>query len=230
MKQAVLDMSEVVDQKFANLTPTVAMHLQNLQTEAQTYFGAMFKDTGLADTFGSAIKLIANNLDVATKGAIAFGIAVTVAMGVKTASSFISTLGAIKNAWIGATGAVQVFNAVTKATPIGWLITGVSALAIGLDYAFETGVGKSLFPSYDQDKAKVEDYISHLKDINTQMDLMSYTKLTQENALLNQAMEKNKSTISDTEKQIADLNKQIEKQQKKYDEAGATLERFCASA
>lgn len=226
MKQAVLDMAETVDQKFANLTPTVAMQLQNLQTEAQTYFGAMFKDTGLANTFGEAIKLIANNLDVATRAMVGFGVAVGVALAIKTASSFITAVNGIKNAWVGATGAVQVFNAVTKATPIGWLITGISALAIGADALFDTGVGRSLFPNYDQDKAKVEDYISRLKDINTQMDLMSYTKLTQENALLNQAMEKNKSTISDTEKRISDLNKEIEKQQRKYDEAGAVLERY----
>lgn len=226
MKQAVLDMAEVVDQKFANLTPTVAMHLQNLQTEAQTYFGAMFKDTGLAETFGNAIKYIANNLELATKVAVAFGVAIALGSGVKTLSSLITTVNAVKTAYAVGTGVVGTFNAVVRATPIGWIIAGVSALAIGMDYLFDTGLGKSLFPSYDQDKAKIDDYISRLKDINTQMDLMSYTKLTQENALLNQAMEKNKSTISETEKKIADLNVKIAEQQKAYDNATATLERY----
>lgn len=226
MKQALLEASEVIDQKFANLTPTVAMQLQNLQTEVQTYFGAMFKDTGLAETFGNAIKYIANNLEVATKVAVAFGVAVAGAMLLKTASSFLTTIDAIKKAWIGATGAVEAFNLVTKATPIGWLITGVSALALGIDLLFDKGFGKSLFPSYDQDKAKADDYISRLKDINTQMNLMSYTKLTQENTLLNQAMEKNKTTISDTEQKLAKVNEKIAEQQKKYDDAIATLERY----
>ena len=226
MKQAFLEASEVIDQKFANLTPTVSMQLQNLQTKAQTYFGAMFKDTGLAETFGNAIKYIANNLELATKVAVAFGVAVAFSTGLKTLNSLITAVTAVRNAYAVSTGIVGTFNAVVSATPIGWLIAGVSALAIGMDYLFDTGLGKSLFPSYDQDKAKVDDYIARLKDINTQMQLMSYTKLTQENALLNQAMEKNKSTISDTEKKIADLNVKISEQQKVYDDASATLERF----
>lgn len=226
MKQAVLEMAETVDQKFANLTPTVAMQLQNLQTEAQTYFGAMFKDTGLAETFGNAIKYIANNLELATKVAVAFGIAVAFSTGLKTLNSLITAVKSVRTAYAVATGIVGTFNAVVSATPIGWLIAGVSALAIGMDYLFDTGLGKSLFPSYDQDKAKVDDYISRLKDINTQMGLMSYTKLTQENALLNQAMEKNKTTISDTEQKLAKVNEKIAEQQKKYDDASATLERF----
>lgn len=226
MKQTFLESAEAIDQRFAKLTPTVSMQLQNLQTEAQTYFGAMFKDTGLAETFGNAIKYIANNLELATKVAVAFGIAVAFSTGLKTLSSLVTAINAVKNAYAVSTGIVGTFNAVVSATPIGWLIAGVSALAIGMDYLFDTGLGKSLFPSYDQDKAKVDDYIARLKDINTQMQLMSYTKLTQENALLNQAMEKNKSTISDTEKKIADLNVKISEQQKVYDDASATLERF----
>ena len=226
MKQAVLEMAETVDQKFANLTPTVAMQLQNLQTEAQTYFGAMFKDTGLAETFGNAIKYIANNLELATKVAVAFGIAVAFSTGLKTLNSLITAVKSVRTAYAVATGIVGTFNAVVSATPIGWLIAGVSALAIGMDYLFDTGLGKSLFPSYDQDKAKVDDYISRLKDINTQMGLMSYTKLTQENALLNQAMEKNKTTISDTEQKLAKVNEKIAEQQKQYDDAIAMLERY----
>lgn len=226
LKQAVLDMAETVDQKFANLVPTIAMQLQNLQTEAQTYFGAMFKDTGLAETFGNAIKYIANNLELATKVALAFGLAIGASFAIKGISSLIVTVQNVAKAYATATTAVNAFTLATRATPIGWLIAGISALALGLDTLFNSSVGKSLFPTYDQDKAKVEDYISRLKDINTQMGLMSYTQLTQENALLNQAMEKNKSTISDTEKKLADLNVQINKQQKEYDEATATLERF----
>lgn len=226
MKQAVLEMAETVDQKFANLTPTVAMQLQNLQTEAQTYFGAMFKDTGLAETFGNAIKYIANNLELATKVAVAFGIAVAFSTGLKTLSSLITAVKNVRTAYAVATGIVGTFNAVVSATPIGWLIAGVSALAIGMDYLFDTGLGKSLFPSYDQDKAKADDYISRLKDINTQMNLMSYTKLTQENTLLNQAMEQNKTTISDTEQKLAKVNEKIAEQEKKYKDATATLERY----
>lgn len=226
MKQAVLEMAETVDQKFANLTPTVAMQLQNLQTEAQTYFGAMFKDTGLAETFGNAIKYIANNLELATKVAVAFGIAVAFSTGLKTLNSLITAVKSVRTAYAVATGIVGTFNAVVSATPIGWLIAGVSALAIGMDYLFDTGLGKSLFPSYDQDKAKADDYISRLKDINTQMNLMSYTKLTQENTLLNQAMEQNRTTISDIEQKLAKVNEKIAEQEKKYKDATATLERY----
>lgn len=226
MKQAVLEMAETVDQKFANLTPTVAMQLQNLQTEAQTYFGAMFKDTGLAETFGNAIKYIANNLELATKVAVAFGIAVTASFAMKGISSFIVTVRNVAKAFSVATSAVNAFTIATRVTPIGWLITGISALTLGLDYLFDTSIGKSLFPSYDQDKAKADDYISRLKDINTQMNLMSYTKLTQENTLLNQAMEQNRTTISDTEQKLAKVNEKIAEQEKKYKDATATLERY----
>ena len=158
------------------ISPTVSMQLQNLQTEAQTYFGAMFKDTGLAETFGNAIKYIANNLELATKVAVAFGVAVAFSTGLKTLNSLITAITAVRNAYAVSTGIVGTFNAVVSATPIGWLIAGVSALAIGMDYLFDTSLGKSLFPSYDQDQAIVDDYIARLKYINTQMKLMSYRK------------------------------------------------------
>ena len=226
MRNAFIRASEVIDQKFAELTPTVAFHLQNLQTEAQVYFGAMFKDLGLAETFGNAIKYIANNLELATKVAVAFGIAATAALGFKGVSSLILTVRNVTRAFKTATTAVNAFAIATRATPIGLLIAGISALTLGVNYLFETSLGKSIFPNYDQDKAKAEDYISRLKDINKQMNLMSYTKLAQENTLLNQAMEKNKTIISDTEKRLAKVNEKIAEQQKKYDAAIATLERY----
>lgn len=226
MKRAVLEMSEAIDQKFAQLTPTVAMQLQNLQTQAQVYFGAMFKDTGLAEKMGNAIKYIANNLELATTVAVAFATAVAFAGAVKTLSSFITTVNALRTAYVGATGAVAVFNAVTKATPIGWIITGVTVLGIALDKLFDGAIGKSLFPSYDQDKAKADDYISRLKDINSQMDLMSFTKLKQETTLLDQAMDKNNKTIAETETKVKKLQTEITKQENIYNNASEALKRF----
>ena len=226
MKQAVIEMAETVDQKFAKMTPTVAMYLQNLQTEAQTYFGAMFKDTGLAETFGNAIKYIANNLELATKVAIAFGIAVGASFAMKGLSSAIVTIRKVGRAFSTATTAVDAFTIATRVMPIGWLITGISALTLGLDYLFDTGIGKSIFPQYDQDKARMDDYFSRLKDINSQMDLMSFTKLGQESAILEKNMAENNKTIEQTKRELDQLEKQIANNEKTLKRTSSTMKTF----
>ena len=226
MKEAIIEMSETIDNKFANLTPTVAMQLQNLQQQAQVYFGAMFKDTGMAENMGKAIQWIANHLELATRLAYSFGLAVAIAMATKTVSSFITVVNGITTAWKGATGAVAVFNAVTKASPIGWIIAGVTALGFVLDSVFDGVIGKTFFPSYDQDTAKINDYISRLKDLNSQMNVMSFTKLTQESTLLDQALATNKETMKQSEEKIREFNESIREQEESIARTRKEIERF----
>lgn len=209
MKQAVLEMSETVDQKFAQLTPTVGMHLQNLQTEAQMYFGAMFKDTGLAESFGNVLGFIANNLQGITQLAFAFGTAVTVAFAVKGLMAFRSMLTVINVELTKGVGLSQKLSLALRATPFGLLTTGLTAVLSVADTLFGLGIGKSLFPNFDQDKARMNDYINRLADINAQMELMSYTKLTQEQALLNQAMSQTTDKIRETENSVKSIEKRI---------------------
>lgn len=226
MKQAVLDMTEVVDQKFAQLTPTISMHLQNLQTQAQVYFGAMFKDSGMAQALGNSIQWISQNLEIATRLAFAFGTAVAVGMAVKAVSSFLSMITAVKTAYMSATGIVATFNAVVGASPIGWIIAGVTALGFAIDTLFDGIIGKTLFPSYDQDVAKANDYIARLKDVNTQMGLMSYTKLTQEQALLEQAMQRNNDTIEQSKTKIKEYEQAITRKEQAIAQQKATIEMY----
>lgn len=226
MKQAVLDMTEVVDQKFAQLTPTISMHLQNLQTQAQVYFGAMFKDSGMAQALGNSIQWISQNLEIATRLAFAFGTAVAVGMAVKAVSSFLSMITAVKTAYMSATGVVATFNAVVGASPIGWIIAGVTALGFAIDSLFDGIIGKTLFPSYDQDVAKANDYIARLKDVNTQMGLMSYTKLTQEQALLEQAMQRNNDTIEQSKVKINEYEQAITRKEQAIAQQKATIEMY----
>lgn len=226
MKQAVLDMTEVIDQKFAQLTPTISMHLQNLQTQAQVYFGAMFKDSGMAQALGNSIQWISQNLEIATRLAFAFGTAVAVGMAVKAVSSFISMLTAVKTAYMSTTGIVATFNAVVGASPIGWIIAGVTALGFAIDSLFDGIIGKTLFPSYDQDVAKANDYIARLKDVNTQMGLMSYTKLTQEQALLEQAMQRNNDTIEQAKSKIKEYEQAITRKEQAISQQKATIEMY----
>lgn len=226
MKQAVLDMTEVVDQKFAQLTPTISMHLQNLQTQAQVYFGAMFKDSGMAQALGNSIQWISQNLEIATRLAFAFGTAVAVGMAVKAVSSFLSMITAVKTAYMSATGIVATFNAVVGASPIGWIIAGVTALGFAIDSLFDGIIGKTLFPSYDQDVAKANDYIARLKDVNTQMGLMSYTKLTQEQALLEQAMQRNNDTIEQAKSKIKEYEQAITRKEQAISQQKATIEMY----
>lgn len=226
MKQAVLEMAEVVDQKFAQLTPTLSMHLQNLQTQAQVYFGAMFKDSGMAQALGNSIKWISQNLEIATRLAFAFGSAVAVGMALKSVSSFITMLTAVKKAYMSATGIVATFNAVVGASPIGWIIAGVTALGFVMDSLFDGIIGKTLFPSYDQDVAKTQDYINRLKDINSQMGLMSYTKLTQEQTLLDQAMQRNTTTIDEQKAKIKEHEQAITRKEQALKQAQATVEMY----
>lgn len=226
MKQAVLDMTEVIDQKFAQLTPTVSMHLQNLQTQAQVYFGAMFKDSGMARALGNSIQWISQNLEIATRLAFAFGAAVAFGTTAKVLSSFLTTLIAVKKAYKSATGVVATFNAVVGASPIGWIIAGVTTLGFAIDTLFDGIIGKTLFPSYNQDVAKANDYIARLKDVNTQMSLMSYTKLTQELTLLDQAMQRNNTTIDEQTSKIKEQERAIRRKEERLKQAQATVEAY----
>lgn len=215
MKQAVLDMTESIDQKFSQLTPTIAMHLQNLTTEAQMYFGAMFKDSGAASAFASVINTIANDLDVATRFAVAFGVAVTVAMARTVVLSFVSSVGAVVTAVRAATGAMATFGAVVTATPVGTLVTAISLVGVAVDSLFDGAISKTLFPNFDQDVSKAKDYVSRLKDIAGQLDLMSYTKLRQEQALLDKSMMSNRDEIKKFETDITKTSEAIAKTEAK---------------
>lgn len=226
MKDAVLEMAEAIDQKFAQLTPTVSMQLQNLQTQAQMYFGSMFKDSGMASALGGAIKFIADNLDIATRLAIAFGGAITVAMARNVWFSAVAGLTAIKAEIKQATTLMGMFGAVTKATPIGWLVTGVTLLGATLDTVFNGAISKTIFPNFEQDQAKAQDYIARLKDIAGQLDLMTFTKLKQEQVLLDNAMQKNTESIKQQEKELTKIQSTIAKKEKVIADVTKRLEEY----
>lgn len=226
MRKAVLKMSESVDQKFASLTPTVAMHLQNLQTQAQMYFGGMFKDSGLASAFGSAINLIANNLDTATRMAVAFGVAVTLAMGRTVLMSFAGSVMTVASAISKASGAMGIFNAVMRASPIGLFITAVTALGFILDSVFDGAISRTIFPNFEQDQAKANDYMSRLHEVDSQMAKMSYHRLKQEQVLLDQSMGKTNEKLTEQKTKLADVQQQLANKEKALVKAKKELEAY----
>lgn len=226
MRKAVLEMSESVDQKFASLTPTVAMHLQNLQTQAQMYFGGMFKDSGLASAFGSAINLIANNLDTATRMAVAFGVAVTLAMGRTVLMSFAGSVMTVASAIGKASGAMGIFNAVMRASPIGLFITAVTALGFILDSVFDGAISRTIFPNFEQDQAKANDYMSRLHEVDSQMAKMSYHRLKQEQILLDQSMGKTNEKLTEQKTKLADVQQQLANKEKALVKAKKELEAY----
>lgn len=177
MKEAVLEMAESIDQKFAKLTPTISMQLQNLKTQVQMYFGAMFQNTGLAEKMSNAIGAIGNNLDRAVQWATYFGIAISVAMARSAVLSMASAVTTVTTAFKGATGAVTAFSAAFRATPVGLLVTGVTLLISTFDQLFNGVISKSLFPNFDQDQARVDDYINRIKEINVELNTMSSIRL-----------------------------------------------------
>lgn len=226
MRQAVLDMSESIDQKFASLTPTVSMHLQNLQTQAQMYFGGMFKDSGMANVFGQAIQLIANNLDTATRMAMAFGFAVTVAMGRTIVMSFASSVMTVAGAIGKASGAMGVFNAVMRASPIGLFITAVTALGFILDSVFDGAISRTIFPNFEQDRAKANDYMSRLNEIDSQVNKMSFHRLSQEQVLLEQSMGKTTERLNEQKNKLTDVQKKIADKEKALAKARQVLTEY----
>lgn len=229
MKEAVLDMAEAIDQKFAKLTPTIAMELQNLSTQAQVYFGSMFKDSGVASAMANAIKLVANNLDQATKLAVAFGIAVTVAMARSVILSAVSAFTAITRAIQGATGAMSIFGATMRATPLGWLITGVTALVSILDLVFDGAISKSIFPNFSQDQAKANDYISRLKEINSQLSTMSSIKLANQFTENVETQKELQKEISGYKKDLTDIERKLQKNVEIEKERAELIERMANS-
>lgn len=226
MRKAVLEMSESVDRKFASLTPTVSMHLQNLQTQAQMYFGGMFKDSGLASAFGQAINLIANNLDTATRMAIAFGIAITATLARGMVMSFAGSIMTVAGAISKASGAMGIFNAVMRASPIGLFITAVTALGFILDTVFDGAISRTIFPNFEQDQAKANDYMSRLQEIDSQVSKMSYYRLTQEQILLEQSMSKTNEKLTAQKTKLSDVQKQLANKEKALTKAKQLLAEY----
>lgn len=219
MKRAVLDMAEAVDQKFAQLTPTVSMQLQNLQTQAQMYFGSMFKDSGMANALASAIQLIGNNLDKATQLALMFGSAMVV-LGTRAVLVTLATQTmTVVKAFQQANGALAVMNALMVKSPIGVFAVALTGLLYLFDELSGNLITNSLFPSFEQDKAIAEDYISRLKEINGQLSTMTYTKLTQENKLLQNAMLQNNIAIKEQQQNLNNLKNTISAKAKELEQA-----------
>lgn len=226
MRKAVLEMSESVDRKFAELTPTVSMHLQNLQTQAQMYFGGMFKDSGLANAFGQTINLIANNLDTATRMAVAFGIAITATMARGVVMSFAGSIITVASAISRASGAMGILNAVISASPIGLFITAVTALGFILDTVFDGFISRSIFPDFEQDQAKANDYMSRLQEINNQVSKMSYYRLAQEQILLEQSMAKTNEKLTEQKVKLSDVQKRLADKEKALTKAKQVLAEY----
>ena len=230
MKRAVISMAEEIDARFAKLTPTVAMELENLRTKATMYFGQIFKDTGVGLAINEALRAIGDNLERITKVATVVGAVLGTIFVAQKVVSYVTFLATIPMAFktlraevLATSNATNIanlslrrfyanLNAATllmRATPFGLMIAGATALSFVLDKLFEHNGG--FLPSLDQETAKLNDYISRLDDINKQMETMSSIALEREllkskeaYTKLTQEIEKNEKALRQNEKAIQD--------------------------
>lgn len=231
MKRAVISMAEEIDSRFAKLTPTVGMELENLKTKATVFFGSLFKDEGIGSGINSALRLIGDNLGTITKVAIVAGSAIVGAFAVKhlvnmstyllqvsTTFATLRTQALASSTAIGLTNTAlkstyawttALFNTI-KASPMGLLLTGVSLLTVALEGLFSL-TGNELFPNFDEDKAQLDDYLSRLTDVSDQMATMSSIAIDRE--------------YDKTEKALQQLNAESEKYRKEMEQQQAILER-----
>lgn len=231
MKRAVISMAEEIDSRFAKLTPTVGMELENLKTKATVFFGSIFKDEGIGNGINSALRLIGDNLGNITKVAIVAGSAIvgafafkhilnmsTYLLQVSTTFATLRTQALASSTAIGLTNTAlkstyawttALFNTI-KASPVGLLLTGVSLLTVALEGLFSL-TGNELFPNFDENKAQLDDYLSRLTDISDQMETMSSIAIDRE--------------YDKTEKALQQLNAESEKYRKEMEQQQTILER-----
>lgn len=231
MKRAVISMAEEIDARFAKLTPTVGMELENLKTKATVFFGSLFKDEGIGTGINNVLRLIGDNLGNITKIAIVTGSAIVGAFAVKhivnmstyllqvsTTFATLRTQALASSTAIGLTNTAlkstyawttALFNTI-KASPVGLLLTGVSLLTFAFEGLFSL-TGNELFPNFDEDKAQLDDYLSRLTDVSDQMQTMSSIAIDRE--------------YDKTEKALQQLNAESEKYRKEMEQQQAILER-----
>lgn len=231
MKRAVISMAEEIDSRFAKLTPTVGMELENLKTKATVFFGSLFKDEGVGSGINNVLRLIGDNLGTITKIAIVTGSAIVGAFAVKhivNMSTYLlqvsTTFATLRTQALASSTAIGLTNtalkstyawtsalfATLKASPVGLIITGVSLLTVALEGLFSL-TGNELFPNFDEDKAQLDDYLSRLTDVSDQMQTMSSIAIDRE--------------YDKTEKALQQLNAESEKYRKEMEQQQAILER-----
>lgn len=185
MRDAMVDMAEDVDRKFSQMTPTIAMQLENLATEAKVYFGSIFTQSGSAQALQNVIKGIADNLDVISKLAIEAGIAFTAMFVVSKANQFVQSfvsiyksirdvitvtreatvaMGAMNVASKATGSAITGIASALRATPLSAWVIGLTAVMSLVEGVYSYATGKSLFPSLDQDMQKANDFANRVCD------------------------------------------------------------------
>lgn len=231
MRKAFERASDSIAERFSKLTPTVSQQLENLRTEATIYLGQAFKDTGLGQVINATLKTIANNLDIITKSALtvagAFGIAFTASKFIqfgsiiknlstnytKARDEILKTTAAqaAQNAVMGkGTVAINALSKALRISPIGLATIAISTLiGVGVNL-FETFAGKSLIPSLDQDRAKLNDYVERLNEINKKAPTMTIIDVSQELAKNAKAESDLRDEIEKTHESINNINRQLE--------------------
>lgn len=228
MKRAIISMAEEIDARFAKLTPTVAMQLENLSTQATMYFGNLFQNTGIGKGINQALKTIGDNLDTITRLAITVGSSLAIAFAIRGAANLTTSIKLVKNEFVdyrakilATDTALKIHNITArngisiiaalgkaiKASPIGLVTLGLTAVMTIGSSVYEYFSGKSLMPELDQDTAKLNDYLNRLEDVKKQMETMSSIQIDREFA-------KGQNAYNELEKQIKENEKAIQQQER----------------
>lgn len=212
MKEALLDMGEEIDRRFSKLTPTIEQQFTNIRTEAGIFFGSLFQNTDFGRGINTALKSVSDNLGIITKSAVIVGTSIVTAFSVVKVIAFVNALRSAVTTMGLLASVTGTFSKILKTSPIGLVTTGITALGLGIDFLYEKVTGRSLFPSFDQDSLKAQDYINRLKEINNQLDKISTTKVAQLLLQNAQAQNEHAKSLENEKKELADLNKQLEMQ------------------
>lgn len=242
MRDAILDMSNVIDDRFSKLTPTIGQQLEALQVKAQMFYGALWVDSGFANGVNFGLQLIGDNLKHITILAGSVAIAMTAAFVTTKINSFIKYLSALRLVYKGvaaeailASKATSLLGkgfvglgAIVRASPLGVIVTVLSLLGAGFLEVLDL-TGKPLFPNLDQDKQKLEDFNNRISDITNSITKMNVSRLAKSygdlqanlektNEALNkakfdtQALDRYKQKIEELNNRIAELQERVNKQ------------------
>lgn len=175
MRDAILDMTDTIDSKFRELTPTVGMHLARLQNQVTSYFGGIMANVDFSNKIGAILDFIGKHLDTITKVGVSLAAIMATAFAVTPIIRFAVGLTRIIMAVRAAQGALSVFLALAGTNPFTLAIAGATAL-----FGVLTGVkalsGENIFGVNDADVQKADDLHSRLKEILDTKEKLSRTQ------------------------------------------------------
>ena len=213
MRDAILDMTDSVDAKFSELTPTVGMHLAKLSNQVTTYFGALMDNADFSDRVGKMLGFVGNNIDLLSKAAAGLTIVMGAAFAIAPVLRFAVGIKSIAIEFAKATAVATTFGTKVRAGLGALLLTNPFAAAIVgaislLSYLslIEDESGDGLFESFEIDKQRADDIHSRLEDILNTKKEASKVQLVQNTKDAGEGVEAYSTQLEKLEEQLKKLS------------------------